>query len=154
MAYTYVNRRLDNDQIFYVGKGTRYRLNSTNCRNKYWKSTANKYGFYSEKLIDNLTDDEAFELEELVCDVIGYDNLTNIAPAGLGGVGKMGSGVKLSATRKANISNAMKKLVLDTSTGVFYSSATEAAIAYNINYRTLCAKLNGNSTNNTNLQYI
>lgn len=46
-----------------------------------------------------------------------------------------------------------KKIVLDTSVGVYYDSAKEASFYYNINYQTLKKKLNGNATNNTNLIY-
>lgn len=91
MAYVYLHKKLTNDEIFYVGKGTNRRWKRTDERNEYWCRTASKYGWYAEKLMDNLSDDEAYELEELVCETIGYENLTNIAPAGLGGIGKMKS---------------------------------------------------------------
>jgi len=53
-----------------------------------------------------------------------------------------------------NFSQATSKLVIDMSTGIYYIGVKNAANAYNINYNTLMAMLNGNFKNKTNLQYI
>jgi hypothetical protein len=53
-----------------------------------------------------------------------------------------------------NFSQATSKLVIDMSTGIYYIGVKNAASAYNINYNTLMAMLNGNKKNKTNLQYI
>jgi hypothetical protein len=53
-----------------------------------------------------------------------------------------------------NFSQATSKLVIDMSTGIYYIGVKNAASAYNINYNTLMAMLNGNKKNKTNLIYI
>lgn len=55
------------------------------------------------------------------------------------------------AARKTGKKNS--KVVLDTSTGVFYDSAKEASIALNINIGTIHGWLNGTYTNKSNLRY-
>jgi hypothetical protein len=45
------------------------------------------------------------------------------------------------------------KIVLDTQTGIFYNSASEASRLLNINRRTLCAYLSGRLLNKTSLIY-
>jgi len=46
------------------------------------------------------------------------------------------------------------KIVLDTSTGVYYNSAREACVFYNIKESTLVAQLNGRNRNKTKLIYV
>lgn len=46
------------------------------------------------------------------------------------------------------------KLVLDTSTGIFYDSATEVSKTFGINKQTIINKLCGSSRNNTNFIYV
>lgn len=50
--------------------------------------------------------------------------------------------------------NASSKIVINEQSGIFYSSAKEAAIAHNINNSTLYNKLIGLRKNNTYLRYI
>lgn len=66
-------------------------------------------------------------------------------------------------TRSKNLIHAYKlglkkkdrsKIVIDLSTGIFYDSAREAAIAKNINQNTLRVKLAGFFKNNTSINYI
>jgi hypothetical protein len=46
----------------------------------------------------------------------------------------------------------LSKKVIDNNTKVIYNSIKEVADLYNINYVTLCFKLNGSSKNNTNFK--
>jgi hypothetical protein len=61
--------------------------------------------------------------------------------------------------KKINIKNIKEltlmnsKIVLDTQTGIFYNSASEASRLLNINRRTLCAYLSGRLLNKTSLIY-
>ena len=48
----------------------------------------------------------------------------------------------------------MSKIVIDLDTGIFYDSAKDAALAKNINHRTLRVKLAGFYKNNTTIVYI
>lgn len=83
MYYVYVHIRLDNNEIFYVGKGRNNRAFSTLSRNKYWHNVVNKYGYRVEILESNLSEFEAFEKEK---DLIKSINpTTNLTSGGEGG---------------------------------------------------------------------
>lgn len=73
-------------------------------------------------------------------------------------VGKSSLGRTHSEKTKSKMSESRKekprvdsKLILDTHTGIFYESITQASNAYNINRRTLSDKLTGKCKNNTSL---
>ena len=68
----------------YIGKGCGDRCNSKKKRGKTWKD-AFKDDFNVKILMDGLTEDEAWELEEFVIDEIGLDNLVNEQKGGKGG---------------------------------------------------------------------
>ena len=88
MAFVYAHKRKTDDTTFYIGKGSYFGNNGcgrhkvTGDRNKHWHNVANKHGWYSEILMDDLTDDEAFELEMFVIETIGMDNLCNYTKGG------------------------------------------------------------------------
>lgn len=46
--YTYVHRRADTGEVFYVGKGCGNRLNFTHQRSEYWNRVVAKHGFVAE----------------------------------------------------------------------------------------------------------
>jgi hypothetical protein len=54
---------------------------------------------------------------------------------------------------KSNGKSVSAKIVLDMTTGIYYSCVREASEAFGLNYGTLINKLNGNKKNNTNLIY-
>lgn len=97
--YVYIHRKL-NGEIFYVGKGRDKRAWSPHGRNTFWKNTVLKYEYNVSIIEDNLSESQAFELEEFL---ISYcklrtqgGTLTNLT---LGGEGI--SGLECSpATRK------------------------------------------------------
>jgi len=81
--YVYIHYRLDNDEIFYVGKGSNNRAYSKLNRNTYWHNIVNKYGYRVEILKSNLQEEEAF-IEE--CKLIKSLNpCTNLTKGGNGG---------------------------------------------------------------------
>ena len=61
--YIYVHLRKTDDTVFYVGKGTRYRLTDKGGRNQHWHNTVNKHGFIAIKVMFGLTCSEANEQE-------------------------------------------------------------------------------------------
>ena len=107
-AYVYAHRKSTDDSVFYIGKGRGYRLNQKTSRNPHWHNIVNKHGFYSEILMNDLTDAEAFELEMfLISEIDGLCNLT------LGGDGHLGlpswnKGKKLSENHRKAISESKK----------------------------------------------
>lgn len=66
-------------------------------------------------------------------------------------------GKKLSDSAKSKLSENNSKVLLNTETGIYYNSMTEASKILGINYSTLASKLNSNfkrSSNNTNLIFV
>jgi len=61
--YVYIHYNPITNIPFYVGKGSKSRLNSIHGRSGYWNNYVNKYGFYSEKIEIDLTEDMAYQLE-------------------------------------------------------------------------------------------
>lgn len=81
--YVYAHRRLDNDSIFYIGKGCNKRAWSTNNRNDYWHNIVNRFGYSVEILHSNLEEQEALDKE---CELIKSLNpSTNFTKGGDGG---------------------------------------------------------------------
>jgi hypothetical protein len=76
--YVYCHRRKTDGKCFYIGKGTKNRYKSESGRNQYWWNIVNKHGFESEILVNDLTEEKAFELEAEFCKQIGYENLCNL----------------------------------------------------------------------------
>lgn len=129
--YVYIHKRLDNGLVFYVGKGKNNRAFSDKGRNKYWKNTVSKHGFVVEIVFENLTEDEAFQIEKDTILEFEYFNhpLTNMTRGGEGSSGFKWSqdqlknhvkfklkGVKHSEERieKNRISQTGKKQSLET----------------------------------------
>lgn len=61
----YRHRRLDTNEIFYVGIGNDKRPYDFNKRNRWWKNIFNLTGINVEVLYDNLTWEDSCELEEV-----------------------------------------------------------------------------------------
>jgi hypothetical protein len=84
--YVYKHIRLKDGSTFYIGKGKGDRMYSADRRNVYWKRIVEKDGGFTAKLVkENLTNDEAFDLEKKLIAEIGIDNLTNMTEGGSGG---------------------------------------------------------------------
>lgn len=100
--YVYVHFDLTNQRPFYVGKGHGKRAFSKHKRNDYWKNIVNKHGYSIEILEDNLTEDQAYELEKYWISQFkawGF-KLCNMTEGGEGA----SKGVKLSESHKNKIS--------------------------------------------------
>ncbi len=76
--YVYCHRKKTDGKCFYIGKGTRDRYQSKSSRNQHWWNIVNKHDFETEILINNISEQKAFELESYFCTQIGYENLCNI----------------------------------------------------------------------------
>lgn len=84
--YTYVHRRLDDHQIFYVGKGQGNRAWSSKRRNAHWGHVVAKHGFYTEIWGYFETAESAFLDEIRLIEVLSaWAPLTNKTPGGEGG---------------------------------------------------------------------
>lgn len=76
--YVYCHRRKTDGKCFYIGKGSGKRYKAKESRNKHWWNIVNKYGFETEILVNNISEEKAFELEAEFCKQIGYENLCNV----------------------------------------------------------------------------
>jgi hypothetical protein len=106
--YVYRHRRLDNNQIFYIGIGTKYRPNKKTNRNKHWNNIVNKVNYQVEILYNNLSWEDAVDLEVFLIELYGRKdlnkgNLVNLTNGGEGTVGR-----KLSKQQCEDIKNRMK----------------------------------------------
>ncbi len=92
MFYVYLHIRNDNGTPFYVGKGHGKRYKCRDRSNNYWKNIVNKYDFDIIFLEENLTEEEAFELEIYWIQRIGRitDNTGPLVNGTIGGDGTAG----------------------------------------------------------------
>lgn len=103
--YIYRHIRLDTNAPFYIGKGVNNRASVVLGRNKYWTNIVNKYGFKSEIMIDNLTEEEALQKEQYFIKLYKDINLCE-ANITLGGEGV--TGLQHSDKTKAKIAESMR----------------------------------------------
>ncbi len=120
--YTYIHRREDNGEVFYIGKGIGDRCKSHKNRNKYWERIVNKYGIIIEIAAKFETEEEAFSHEKyLISQYRGTGaRLCNLTDGGDGPCGyrhteetrqklsSMQIGKTLSDEHKAKLSVALK----------------------------------------------
>lgn len=86
--YVYFHIRKDNLVVFYVGKGTATRLNSLYSRNDHWRKIVNDAGgFIATKIIDGMTDEEAYTAEAILIDSMSPDNRLHLCNKVAGGKG-------------------------------------------------------------------
>lgn len=157
----YRHRRLDTNEIFYIGMGDLKRAyyNNPNKRNKIWVRITNKTNYEVEILQENLDWDTACELEEFLISLYGrIDNKTGtLANLTNGGDGSKGcspsketrkkisnfhknkivsdeSKEKMSLAKKDKYflsDNPNAKKVINIETGEIFNSAKEAALSIN-----------------------
>lgn len=97
--YVYRHRRLDNNQVFYVGIGKAknyFRAYSKAQRSKWWKSIVKTTKYEVEVLTNSLTKEEACELEIFLISEYGRKDccggtLVNMTDGGDGVLGKIHS---------------------------------------------------------------
>lgn len=75
--YVYLHRKKDDHKIFYVGKGKDKRFKSLSGRNNHWVNTSKKHGWYPIIVKDSLSEEDALDIEELIINTIGIENLCN-----------------------------------------------------------------------------
>jgi hypothetical protein len=88
--YVYHHINIDNNEVFYVGKGKLDRYKSIHGRSKYWSNYIKSNPNWKSVIIkDKLTEDESFNLEISEIERIGRriykkGSLVNILPGGKG----------------------------------------------------------------------
>jgi hypothetical protein len=104
----YRHRRLDNNQIFYIGIGNHERPYVKYDRNKYWNNIVNKVGYTVEVLVNELDWETACELEILLISEYGRKNnktgiLCNMTDGGDGILGYKHTKESIEKIRQATI---------------------------------------------------
>jgi hypothetical protein len=173
MPLVYRHRRKDTNTVFYVGiSNSINRPYSKRNRNFYWHNIVKKYGYDVEILYDDLTYDEAFELEIFLISIYGRKdlgtgilcNMTN------GGDGRQNilvskeTRLKLSEKgkrddKKIHYLNEVtpgrrKTKVIDTKTNIIYDTIIEASIVANISLRHFKRCLYGERPNYTTFELL
>ena len=109
MFFVYAHYRTDSPDSdpFYIGKGKNTR-DLSKKRNRFWTNIANKHGFVVKKLKENLTEQEAWDLEISLIAQYGklIDNTGCLANITSGGEGA--SGTIHTTETKAKWSSAKK----------------------------------------------
>jgi len=110
MAVVYQHRRLDNNELFYIGIGkTEKRAYSKNGRNKYWNRIVSKVGYKVEIVLEGLTWKEACDKEKELIKEYGRRDLNTGILVNMtgGGDGTLEIVKTLSKEHKKNIGLAM-----------------------------------------------
>lgn len=76
--YVYGHYTKDTNKLFYIGKGTNKRAWTTKGRNEFWYEIVKKHDFTVEIFQDNLTEEQAYVVEEALITRLGIDNLENL----------------------------------------------------------------------------
>lgn len=89
--YVYEHYKADTGDVFYVGIGSHkrgkkykkyYRVSENAKRSNYWKNIAKKHGVGFDIISDNLTKEEACQLEIECIKIYGRENLCNLTKGG------------------------------------------------------------------------
>lgn len=129
--YVYQHKRLDNNQVFYVGRGTSDRISKKTDRNKHWHNIVNKHGYSMEYLIKGI-DKEFADLCEIEAISIYRNRGVNLANVSAGGDGGL-AGISLSKEHRQKLSDShiglfsdekhpMARKVLCVETGIVYDT--------------------------------
>lgn len=105
--YVYLHRRKSDNIVFYVGKGSGRRAWYFHERNTHWTNTFKKHGCVVEIIKENLSEQDAFELEkQLVAEYAGK-KLCNKTDGGEGV-----SGYRFTKEQIKRLSESHKGLII------------------------------------------
>jgi group I intron endonuclease len=105
MFYTYAHYKASNNEMFYIGKGTKNRYLSKKNRNKHWNNIVSKHGFVSKILAWWDKEEDALEHEKVLISSL-RDIGVSLCNATNGGEGI--SGFKHSEEAKEKMSKDRK----------------------------------------------
>jgi len=175
----YRHRRLDKNEIFYIGIGAKRRSREKSGRTSFWNNIVNKTKYEIEILYEDLSWEEAYELEIFLIELYGRKDkrlgtLVNLTNGGEGSPGNIRSeetrikisnamkGVEKSSEARRNMSIAQKKRknnpnfkrlrkVINTDTNEVFESIVKAANSINKNRHAFYWRLN--YSKNFNFKY-
>jgi hypothetical protein len=76
----YAHFRRNDNSLFYIGSGTRFRVNKITNRNKDWNKVTNSSQWYSKILVDDLKKNEAREIESLLIEMNSINLVNKLQP--------------------------------------------------------------------------
>lgn len=133
--YVYLHRRADNNEVFYVGKGSGDRIYRKDGRSVWWNSIVTKHGYTYEYAEKGLSEESAFDLE---IELIKFyrengHTLCNIKDGGQGYAGYKPTAERVAKLRehlqseefKANMRKKIGKEVI-CSNGMIFETCKEA----------------------------
>lgn len=130
----YRHRRLDTNEIFYVGIGaSKYRAYSKKSRNSLWKNIVNKVGYSVEIITTCETWEEACQIEQYLIKYygrrdLGLGSLVNLTDGGEGRINLVVSDETRQKIRDANLgikkSEETKAKISKTQTGKKHTEET------------------------------
>lgn len=119
-CYIYLHRKLDNNEVFYIGRGTVNKKASGKCdtntyrraytthnHNKYWVRITNKFSWLVEIIEDFLTWDESILLEIKYIKMYGRKNLNEGTLVNFTDGGEGSKGLVVSELVKSTQKNRM-----------------------------------------------
>lgn len=109
MAVVYQHRRLDTNEVFYIGIGnTEKRAYDLRDRNNHWSNVVDKCGFAVDILVSGITKDVASEIEIGMIGAYGRADLGNGPLVNMTDGGEGMKNVVRTPSWKENISKALR----------------------------------------------
>jgi hypothetical protein len=107
--YTYIHRRKDTNEVFYIGKGSSHRIYATGkYRGKYWNNIVNKHGRTVEYVAYWENEQDAYEHEKFLIQVFREMGSPLINKNDGGDGGRHWQGKKRDPETNAKISAKLK----------------------------------------------
>jgi hypothetical protein len=126
--YVYAHQRLDDNSIFYIGKGTDKRAWTKRGRSNHWKNIVKKAGYRVLSIKDQMSETDAFTLEKYLIVFYGRADLGEGRLVNLTDGGDGTSGYKPSEESKKKMSESQKGIV-SPNKGNTYSEETRKKLS-------------------------
>ncbi len=115
--YVYAHYRKSDNKVFYVGKGhgRRYKRVGKTQRSNLWSKIAKKHGYYHKIWAENLTEQQAFDMEKEWIALYGRINiktgfLANLTEGGEGASGRIATEEQIKAQKERYTEEYREKL--------------------------------------------
>lgn len=173
MSIIYRHRRLDTNEIFYIGVGVNEkRAFMKRNRSLFWNNITSKTKYNVEIIQENLSQEDAFELEIFLIELYGRKDintgiLCNLTNGGEGRTNVITSlKTRLIRSKKAikeiknmQVRGILKKetrsqKVINNNTGIIYDTIIDASIIANITLRHFKRCLYGERPNYTSFELL
>ncbi len=128
----YIHRKKTNLKPFYVGMGSKSRPHCISSRNRHWTNTYNKHGLIVQVIAENLSVEDAYELEVLLISEYGRLDLGVGLLVNLDSGGKGATGHVPTKSARNKLRERLSKKVINTETLEVLSSGSDLTKKYGI----------------------